>query len=430
MDGVRVVITGLGHEGEGVGRVEGLATFVPGALPGETVLCALRERKKTYQRGVLLDVLERSVQRIDAPCSVFEECGGCQLQHLKYTAALEWKRTRVEDALKRIGKLDKVRVNTVLGMESPWRYRNKVRLQVGKVNGKLALGYHSHKTNRLVSFNDCLLIPPVLNSLRNRLVDFLNERGVNSTALKQVVMRYSQVSGEVMIGFVGQLPRLSWERLTEDFPVVKSIVMLNPANGRVELLAGEETIQDWIFGSEFRLSFQSFVQVNPEQTKVLYHKVLEYAGLTGKETVIDVYCGIGTITLALASQAKCAIGIEVVEQAVRDARESTAANGVENAEFHAAPAEKVLPELASRGVRADVVVVDPPRKGCERAALDAIVKMGPVRIVYVSCDPATLARDLVFLQEAGYEAVKVQPVDMFPWTAHVETVVLITRVKE
>lgn len=426
MERVKLVITGLGHEGEGVGRVDGKATFVPGALPGETVLADIVEKKKTFQRGLLVEVLERSRERIDAPCSVFEDCGGCQLQHLKYKAALDWKRTRVEDALRRIGKLDVVDVKPVLGMDSPWRYRNKVQLQAGQLEGKLTLGYYSHKTKRLVPFTDCLLIPTMFNNIRNYLVDFLNGHKVTPCRLQQVVIRYSPVTGELMAGFIGELPSLPWEQVLLDLPNIKSLVMFCPDTGKVRLLAGKETIQDWIFGSEFSLSFPSFVQINPDQTRVLYTKVLEYAGLTGQETVIDAYCGIGTITLALARSAQRAIGVEISQQAVRDARENARANGINNAGFHAAPAEKILPQLAAGGVKADVIVVDPPRKGCEQAALDAIVRMGPRRIVYVSCDPATLARDLCRLQDAGYPTLEVQPVDMFPWTAHVECIIMMT----
>jgi 23S rRNA (uracil1939-C5)-methyltransferase len=245
--------------------------------------------------------------------------------------------------------------------------------------------------------------------------------------LEQVIIRYSPQTMEVMLGSVGTLPKLPWESVKKEFPEIKSILTVNPKSRGVHVLLGAGTIRDQVFGNQFTLSLQSFSQVNPTQTEVLYAKTLEYAGLTGTEAVVDAYCGIGTITLALARRAKSAIGIEVVAQAVRDARENAKLNNINNVEFYAAPTEKILPELAEKGLKADVVVLDPPRSGCEKVALEAIVSINPKRIVYVSCDPATLARDLGFLQERGYRTLEVQPVDMFPWTAHVETVVLLKR---
>ncbi len=427
MERIEVEITGLGHEGEGVGRAAGIVTFVPGALPGERVLAEIVERKKSFQRCRLAEVLRSSPKRINPPCSVFTECGGCQLQHLSYEASLDWKRGRVEDTLLRIGKLEGVKVNPVLGMENPWRYRNKVQLQAGTVDGKMALGYYSHKTRRLVRFSDCLLVPPVFNQLRDYLEEFLACQGVEPARLEQVVLRYSPATGEVMTGFVGELLNAQWGEILRDFPQVRSLVIADPKTGRVRVGAGGSEIRDEIFDRDFSLSFQSFVQVNPVQTEVLYQKALEYAGLTGIETVVDAYCGIGSITLALARAAKQVIGVEVAEQAVRDARKNARLNGVENVSFYASPAEEILPRLAAEGQKASVVVVDPPRRGCEEEALRAIVEMGPERIVYVSCDPATLARDLARLRLAGYQALEVQPVDMFPWTVHVETVTLLQK---
>jgi 23S rRNA (uracil1939-C5)-methyltransferase len=423
----KISITGLGHEGEGVGRVDGIATFIPGALPGETVLVNIKEKKKSFQRGSLEEILEPSPERIAAPCQVYEECGGCQLQHLDYNASLVWKKQRVEDALERIGKLSGVTVKPVLGMQEQWRYRNKVQLQAGEINGKLELGYYSKKSNRLVPFTDCLLISPLFNSIRAYLVNFFNENRITKANLEQVIIRYSPQTMEVMLGLVGTLPKLPWESVKKEFSQIKSIVAVNPKSRGVQVLLGAGTIRDQVFGNQFTLSLQSFSQVNPTQTEVLYAKTLEYAGLTGTEAVVDAYCGIGTITLALARRAKSAIGIEVVAQAVRDARENAKLNNINNVEFYAAPTEKILPELAEKGLKADVVVLDPPRSGCEKVALEAIVSINPKRIVYVSCDPATLARDLGFLQERGYRTLEVQPVDMFPWTAHVETVVLLKR---
>ena len=425
MERIEVEITGLGHEGEGVGRAAGIVTFVAGALPGETALAEVVERKKSFQRCRLVKVLRPSAQRATPPCSVFAECGGCQVQHMSYEDTLEWKRLRVDDTLQRIGKLEGVKVNPVLGMENPWRYRNKVQLQAGILDGKTVLGYYSHKTRRLVRFSDCLLVPPLFNQLRDFLEGFL-ARHIKPGKLEHVVLRYSPVSGEVMAGFVGDLPDAPWGEIPRDFAQVKSVVIADPKSGRVRVGAGSSEIRDQIYGRDFTLSFHSFVQVNPAQTWVLYQKALEHAGLTGAERVVDAYCGIGTITLALAGAAKEVIGVEVSEQAVQDARENARLNRVENAVFYASPAEEILPRLAAEGQRASVVVVDPPRRGCEEEALRAIVEMGPERIVYVSCDPATLARDLARLQPEGYWPSEVQPMDMFPWTAHVESIIMMT----
>lgn len=259
MELFEVLITGLGHEGEGVGRLEGIATFVPGALPGEIVEIEVTEKKKNFQRGLLKRVVNPSPARIDAPCSVFEECGGCQLQHMSYDASLAWKRKRVEDVLQRIGKLTGVKVQPVLGMDNPWRYRNKAQLQVGPGD----LGYFSSKTNRLVPFDDCLLLPALFNEIKNSMVEFLGQEGHYP---QQVVFRYSSTEDEVMLGIVGQSPDLCWDRFLRKFSQIKSVVKLNPHSGEVKVLAGKSKIRDRIFGHDFMLSFQSFTQVNTLQT--------------------------------------------------------------------------------------------------------------------------------------------------------------------
>ncbi|MDA8442773.1 MAG: 23S rRNA (uracil(1939)-C(5))-methyltransferase RlmD [Peptococcaceae bacterium] len=427
MASVKVTITGLGHEGEGVGRVDGKATFVAGALPGETVLTEIRQQKKNFQRGELREVLEAAPERINPPCPVFGRCGGCQVQQLEYQATLNWKRQKVQDALVRLGKLEQVEVSPVLGMPEPWRYRNKVQLHVGERSGSIQLGYYGHNTNRLVAFDDCLLLPQRFNALKARLEIFFRENGVKPQQVQQVVIRNSPVTGELMVGIIGVLPPLPWQEIRRDFPELKSLVVVDPVSGKPKLAAGQAVINDVIYDNQFAISFASFVQVNPGQTKALYAKVLEYANLQGQEVVLDAYCGIGTITLALAQQARWVIGVEVAPEAIADARANATANKIPNVEFHAATAEELLPQLAAQKLKVDVVVVDPPRKGCEREVLDAIGKLGPKRLVYVSCDPATLARDLGVMQELGYVTVGVQPVDMFPWTAHVETIIRINR---
>lgn len=443
---VSVAVDGLGHSGEGVGRCQGLTVFVPGAVPGDLVEATISDVKKNYARAALRQVVKASPHRVAPPCPVVGECGGCPLQQIAYPAQLELKRQQVVDALCRLGKLEDVPVHPTLGMETPWHYRNKAQFPVGSGGGRVIAGFFAPGTHRIVDIEQCEIQHPlgiqimqVVKDLAQRCHVPIYDERTHKGVLRHVLVRVGRHTGEAMAVLVTNGPafpkgkRIAAE-LLERVPALVSVVQnINPERTNVVLgrenrvLAGRDHIIDKIGDLSFAISPVSFFQVNPVQTEVLYGKALEYADLTGGETVLDIYCGIGTISLFLARQAREVIGIEVVPPAVENARENAERNGIRNVRFICGDAAQEMPALAREGVRADVIVVDPPRKGCDRSVLEAMAAVGPKRIVYVSCNPASLARDLAILAELGYRTVEAQPVDMFPHTAHVETVVLMSR---
>ncbi len=436
-------IVGLGHEGEGVGRVEGFTLFIHGALPDEKVRVKVLKLKKQYGYAKLLEVLERSEERTAAPCPVYDRCGGCQLQHLDYRAQLRHKRQTVIDCLQRIGGLAirEDQVHPTLGMDDPWRYRNKAQMPIGEREGGLVGGFYARGSHRIVEVDHCL-IQHADNDAATRFVKRVAlELGIpafneltGQGLLRHVMVRNGVHSGEIMVVLVTNGKRIPHEeewvaRIREGLPGVTSICQ-NINRERTNVIFGEKTrvlwgkpaIHDTIGGIRFAISPRSFYQINPLQTERLYGKALAYAALTGEEIVIDAYCGIGTISLFLARRAQRVYGVEAVAEAVEDARRNAELNGIANVEFVLGLAEEIIPAWKARGVAADVIVVDPPRKGCDPALLDAMIAMRPARIVYVSCNPATLARDLRLLGDGGYRVAEVQPVDMFPHTVHVESV--------
>lgn len=452
----RLTIVGLGSNGEGVGKADGFTVFVDGALPGDEVEATVTEVKTNYARGALRRVVTPAAERVDPRCPVFAACGGCQLQHLDYAAQLRWKRQQVVDALTRIGHLAGVTVHPCIGPDSPWHYRNKAQFPVGMARPDsrggagtpgLVAGIYARGSHRIVEVDECLIQRPLNNDIVRVAKGLVAKHGVqpydelsHSGCLRHVLARVGSATGEAMAVFVtngADFPHAAEiaADLMRELPAVVSVHQnINAHRTNVilgeetRLLAGRETITDRIGRFEFAISPRSFFQVNPEQTEVLYGKAVEYAGLTGDETVVDAYCGIGAISLFLAERAQAVHGIEVVPEAIEDARANASRNGIRNAEFHLGEAETVLPWLRDQGVAADVIVADPPRKGCEPVVLDSFAAMGPRRIVYVSCNPATLARDLARLAELGYRTVEVQPVDMFPMTSHVEAIALVMRV--
>ncbi|NPV28001.1 MAG: 23S rRNA (uracil(1939)-C(5))-methyltransferase RlmD [Firmicutes bacterium] len=427
-----LVIEGFSHQGEGVGRYDGWAVFVPNTIPGEEVRVRLVEAKKSYLRGEIIEILKPSVYRTEPACQLVNQCGGCQLQHICYEEQLRLKTQLVRDALARIGGLEKPVVQPIIGMNDPWRYRNKVEWHGRESNRKSGLGYFAPGSHQVIEPADCLLLPELWSKIRLVVRKYTPE-------VRHVVLRQSAMNNEIMLILVTETEKfrgkddLARELMTK-FPQIVSVVQnINPKRTSVLfgpqwlLLAGRANLTDELAGLRFDLSPASFYQVNPVQTRVLYAQVLEYAGLVGQETVIDLYCGIGTISLLLARQARKVYGIEVIQEAVADAWQNAELNGIDNAEFIVGKAEEILPRLASRGIQADVVVMDPPRKGCERVVLEAIGNLKPDTIIYVSCNPATLARDLSYLTQHGFMVEEVQPVDMFPQTDHVECIVLIKR---
>ncbi|MBW7975636.1 23S rRNA (uracil-C(5))-methyltransferase RlmCD [Bacillus velezensis] len=441
-----VTFEDLTHEGAGVAKVQGFPIFVPNALPEEKAQIKVTRVKKGFAFGRLIELKEESPHRTDAPCPIYKQCGGCQLQHMTYEGQLLFKQKQVKDVLERIGKLDlsKVTVHPTLGMEDPWNYRNKAQVPVGEREGGLVAGFYQQRSHDIIDMSACLIQQSKNDEAVQAVKDICTSYGVKAYNeerhkgwLRHIMVRYGVVTGEMMIVFItrtSDFPHKAKiiEDITAQFPHVKSIVQnINPNKTNVifgnetNVIWGEEYIYDLIGDVKFAISARSFYQVNPEQTKVLYDKALEYAELQGEENVIDAYCGIGTISLFLAKQAKKVYGVEIVPEAIEDAKRNAELNGITNAEFAVGEAETVIPKWYEEGITADTLVVDPPRKGCDEALLRTIIDMKPKRVVYVSCNPGTLARDLRVLEDGGYQTLEVQPVDMFPHTNHVECVAVL-----
>jgi len=437
------------HDGQGVAKADGYPLFVPGALPGERATVRVLKTNKSYGYGKLLELAVESSDRRIPPCPVYHQCGGCQLQHMSYAAQLRMKEKHVRDCLQRIGKIAHADIRPIIGMGDPWRYRNKVQVPVGMKDGELVAGFYRERTHKIIDMDRCLIQMEKTDEVVQKVKELCGNLQIppydeerHEGVLRHIMVRYGLATREIMVVLITRTDEIPNRKklvrgIVEAFPDVKSIVQnINPK--RTNVILGEETrvlwgrdvIYDKIGDIRFAISAQSFYQVNPVQTRVLYEKALEYAGLTGEETVIDAYCGIGTIALFLAGRAKKIYGVEVVPEAVADAKRNAELNGIRNAEFAVGKAETVMEQWYEAGLRPDCIVVDPPRKGCEPSLLETILKMSPQRVVYVSCNPATLARDLRILEDGGYRTEAVQPVDMFPQTKHVETVVLMSKVKE
>lgn len=441
-------IDALGSNGEGIGRIDGYTMFVEGALPGERVRILAVKVRKNFGYGKLLEILEPSSARREPLCPVAKQCGGCQLQHLSYAAQLAYKTKEVQDDLERIGGIHGVAVQPTLGMEKPWRYRNKAQFPVGQGKNGCAIGFYAKRSHRIIDTEKCLLQHECNDAIIAVIRAFLDEFHIppydeetHSGLVRHILTRIGKQSGEIMVCIVingKKLPHsdILTERLREIDGVVSIVLNCNREKTNVILgqkiipLWGKDTITDAIDGITFEISPLSFYQVNPAQTEVLYRKALEAAELTGEETVLDLYCGIGTISLFFARKAKRVFGVEIVPEAIADARKNAERNGITNVEFAVGAAEDVIPKLyAEKGITADVVVVDPPRKGCDEKLLETILQMQPEKIVYVSCNPATLARDLKLLAEGGYRLRRAQPVDQFCHSTHVECVVLLSKVQ-
>ncbi|WP_339221815.1 23S rRNA (uracil(1939)-C(5))-methyltransferase RlmD [Paenibacillus sp. FSL W7-1332] len=489
-DEVVIDIIGMNHDGEGVGRADGYTLFVQGALPGEKARVKVLKTKKQYGYAKLMELVEQSPNRIAAPCPIYDQCGGCQLQHMNYAGQLEWKRQLVVDNLERIGKLRVVHeaedvgatragdersgtdgggdiensetnganpavsgvdsdhqgvlVRPTLGMSEPWRYRNKSQVPIGVTEGGLVGGFYARGSHRIVDMETCLIQHEQNDEVVSRVKAIGRKLGITAYneetgqgLLRHVVVKIGFATREMMIVLVTngeRIPRVNeWiSAIREELPAVVSVCQnvntrkTNVIFGDVtRVLWGREVIHDYIGDVKFAISARSFYQVNPAQTEVLYGKTVEYAGLTGEETVIDAYCGIGTISLFLAQHAKKVYGVEIVKEAIEDARANAELNGMTHVEFEVGASEDVIPRWKEQGVEVDVIVVDPPRKGCDPRLLETILEMKPERVVYVSCNPSTLARDLRVLEDGGYRTVEVTPVDMFPHTVHVECTVLL-----
>ena len=443
-------IISQGYEGEGIAKIDNkYPIFIEGALKGEKVKVRIVKVNKNFAYGKLMEVLEASEERVNPPCAIYKRCGGCKLQHASYKAQLDFKWDRVKDCVIKIGKLDPSIVKYPLGMENPWRYRNKVQLPIGLINGEVKIGFFAPRSHDIIDMESCLIqdeIGDKVVKLTREWIEKFNIRPYNVDGeydekgiVRHIMIRRGFTTNEVMIVLVTNGEKLPHKEefvdlMVKNIPGIKSVIQnINSKKTNVILglesktLWGEDTISDYIGDFRFNISPLSFFQVNPIQTEVLYGKALEYANLTGNEEVFDAYCGTGTITLFLSQKAKKVYGVEIIPQAIDNAWINAKENKVENVEFFVGESEVVIPDLINKGVKADVVVVDPPRKGCDKKLLDAITNIDAKKIVYVSCDPSTLGRDLKVLEENGYKTLEVQPVDMFPNTAHIENVAKLIK---
>lgn len=430
-----VEILDNGFKGEGIAKIDGFTVFVPNAIKGEKVQIKILKVLSSHAFAKIEMILEESKDRRDDDCETYAKCGGCVMRHIDYRATLEMKRNSVVSTLKKQG-LEDVPVMGTIGMENPLYYRNKLQYPLSKdADGKPVMGVFAERTHRVVSTKHCYIQDERLQNIANGIFGFIKENGIPvydestlSGQIRHLVLRVGVKTDEVMVVIVSNEKKITKERelvqyIVDNFPNVKTVVKninmkdTNVILGRENVvLFGDGYIYDELLGFKFKISPMSFYQVNPYQTEKLYSKAIEYAKLSGDETVFDLYCGIGTIGICASKNVKKLYGIETVPEAIEDAKRNAKENDIENAEFFVGDVEKALPEfITERGVEADVIFVDPPRKGCDKTAIDTILRIEPKRIVYVSCNPATLARDLKLLEEK-YEVKEITPVDMFPFT--------------
>ena len=448
-DVIEVKIEDMGVDGEGIGKADGITLFIKDAVIGDVVQAKIMKMKKSYGYARLLEVLTPSPYRVEPKCPVSRPCGGCQLQALSYEKQLEYKENKVRNNLKRIGGFTDIPMEPIAGMKEPYHYRNKAQFPIGRdKDGKLTAGFYAARTHSLIPVDECYLGAKINEPILGKILQIMEQEHIepydektHTGLVRHILIRFGFTTKEIMVCFILNGKKLPNQEkfiaaLTE-IPGMTSI-SVNRNEKDTNVIMGEKTITIWgsdyitdyIGDIKYQISPQSFYQVNPAQTKVLYEKALEYAGLTGTETVWDLYCGIGTISLFLAQKAKKVFGVEIVPQAIADAKKNAALNDITNVDFFVGKAEEVYPSYVSEHkeeAKAEVIVVDPPRKGCEESLLSTIVSMAPERIVYVSCDSATLARDLKYLCGHGYELKRVQAVDQFCQTGHCETVVLLSK---
>ena len=477
---VNLTIDDIGSEGEGIGHIDGYALFVKDALPGDEIEAKIIKVKKNYGYARVEKIIKPSEFRVEAGCENAVRCGGCQLQHLSYEKQLEYKQNKVKNCLVRMGGIAESYIDAVMepimGMDNPYNYRNKAQFPVGMTkDGDVAIGFYAGRTHSIIDCDYCSIQNDISNDVMQIVRKWINKYGIepydecsHSGIVRHILTRVGYVTGEVMVclvvtdkkvpymaelvemlkeieGNISERNKELWSEAVEGYSedetveiFLKSVCLninkekTNKILGdKIVNIYGENYIEDYIGDVKYRISPLSFYQVNPVQTKKLYGTALEYAGLTGNEIVWDLYCGIGTISLFLAQKAKGVLGVEIVPQAIEDAKVNAAINGIDNTLFIAGAAEDVGDYLEREGhdiyAKPDVVVVDPPRKGCDEKLIDTILDIAPERIVYVSCDPATLARDVKLLGEGGYEVKRVRACDMFGMTVHCETCVLLTH---
>jgi len=445
-DVIEIYIDGSGYEGEGVGRYEGMPVFVPFAAKGDFAEVKIVKVAKTHTFGRLEKVLKPADCRVEAPCPAFGKCGGCSIMHLSCEAQLELKRERVADCMRKIGRLD-VEVLPVVPSEKQFRYRNKVQLPVGQTeNGEPFVGFYANRSHRIVRNEKCLLQSEQSDSVVSAFLGWMKENGVtayNEETGKGLVRHLFIRQGENAEGETELLamPVINGKRLPGETELAETMkkagvtcLCVNINRAKTNVILGDETktvfgsgyVEDVLCGNTFKISPQSFYQVNRPQAEKLYSLALDMAEISGDDVVYDLYCGAGTITLCAAKRAGKVYGIEIVPEAVENAKENAMLNGIENVEFMCGDVAEIVRELKNRA-KPRVVIVDPPRKGCDNAMLELLIELSPEKIAYISCNPATLARDMAYLCEKGYKCGKVQPVDLFPNTSHVEAVTLLQR---
>ena len=444
-DEIRLKIDALTSLGSGIGRYNEMAVFVDGTAVGDDIIAHIIKVKKNYAVGKIHKIIKASPDRIDVDCEADSQCGGCAYRHISYEAELREKKQVVTDAMQRIGEVP-LEAKDILHISEPCRYRNKAQIPValGK-DGKISAGFYSKRSHRVVNSSDCLLqmkeFAPIVSAVRKYIAEnpvTIYDETTGKGLVRHIYLRRARATGEIMVCLVingSTLPRKDnfiTSLIECDKNIVSIVLNINKDNTNVVLgkecitLFGKDYIEDILCGLRFRISPLSFYQVNPEGTEILYGKAREYANLTAEDTLLDLYCGAGTIGLTMAKDAKSIIGVEVIPEAIENAKENAAINGITNARFICDDASGAAKTLFDEGIRPNVVVLDPPRKGCSRDVLETVADMKPDRVVYVSCDPATLARDCKIFSELGYEVREYTAVDMFPRTTHVETVALLS----
>lgn len=444
-DIIQIEITGLTAEGNGVGRHNGIVVFVPMTAVGDVIECRIVKLAKSYAYGIVERIIRPSDDRVDPACPTYSKCGGCVFRHMTYQAELKAKEGFVYDSFRRIGGFD-LMPEPIQGCKAFDHYRNKSQLPVASsADGRLCYGFFSPRSHRVVPFNSCMIQPDIFCKISDYVVDYCGKNGISayneeldSGLLRHIYLRTGAHSGEIMLTLVVTANTNAFGAMiagiTKRFPDIKTVTLnINPDKTNVILgrkdktLYGLGTISDTMCGLKVEISPHSFYQVNTPAAEAVYAVAKEYAGLTGKETLLDLYCGIGTVGLSMADKVKKLMGVEVVPEAIDNAKANALANGITNAEFICGDAGQIAQELSEKGETIDVIVVDPPRKGCDDKTLNAILKMSPAKLVYISCNHSTAARDAKYLCENGYSLVKYRPCDMFPRTGHVETVCLLSK---
>lgn len=441
-----VTVDAVSSDGNGIAHIDGFAIFIPRTVDGDEVKILVVKVKSRFAYGKLLEIITPSNKRAEVTCSAYKRCGGCQLRHINYNSQLKIKKDIVENAIQRIGGFENFEVEKIVGMDNPERYRNKMVFPIGFVNGKTECGFYAQRSHDIIPLKDCLIGDKLNSEINKAVITYMNDNNIppydeinHKGIVRRVFTRTSHSTGEVMVVISANattLPKskklVNMLRTTSDR--ISSIILnINTKRNNLVItdnnvtLWGKNCILDTLCGIEFEISPESFFQVNPIQTEKLYNTALEYAELNKNTSVMDIYCGIGTISLCAAMKAKNVIGIEIVERAIEDAKENAKRNNIQNAVFYADSAENIVPLLIEKGEKPDVVILDPPRKGSDEKTLSAIIKAQPERIVYVSCNPATLARDARFLADRGYFISKSSAFDLFPHTTHVESVLLMSR---